>query len=679
MARKDSTLRRKLILTAGLVVAVAMMCFNQDTFAWLIASDSIPVIDSGQASFDARTRKLHIRGSNFQTGATITLAKTAGQLQHGKVKVKRSNKIIISKVAEADLADGIDVTVINPGGISSATVHLDVEIQDDGRLSVSDVRRVISQAVAEAQAIGLRATIAVVDAEGNILGVFRMSGAPDFTRVGGLTSRCTPSNSDRPCTLGNAPRPPLRCGVEGVCVPNCTAAISKAVTGSFLSSQGHAFSTRTASFIVQEHFPPGVDFQPSGPLFGVQFSQLLCSDVNARSPLGLAADPGGIPLYKNGIKVGGVGIEGDGRYALDLDPNDDDTPPEEQVAVAASRGFEAPAEIAGTIMVNGILFPYVNAKMPPARPLPPFDDSRIDTCLGLAPAAVRGFQPTRFQVITLDPSIPDGRVDARFFPFQGGSVLSANDVRQILVQAARQAFIMRAAIRRPAGSPTEVNMTVVDVDGTILGIFSTIDAPIFGFDVSAQKARTAAFFTSPTARQQLRNAGFGRYVDAASNDGLGLDGSVAFSDRAGGFLSRPFFPDGINDTEHGPFSVDIRDFSPFNDGLQLDMILDEYFGNILRGIFDGNGAALTNALTSPCPSFTTLANGSQIFPGSVPLFKNGRFAGGIGVSGDGVDQDDLVSAMGSANFESPLEIRSDQVFVRGIRLPFVKFPRHPNR
>jgi uncharacterized protein GlcG (DUF336 family) len=36
----------------------------------------------------------------------------------------------------------------------------------------------------------------------------------------------------------------------------------------------------------------------------------------------------------------------------------------------------------------------------------------------------------------------------------------------------------------------------------------------------------------------------------------------------------------------------------------------------------------------------------QIFPGSVPLYKNGVLVGGIGVSGDGVDQDDLVSYMG---------------------------------
>jgi uncharacterized protein GlcG (DUF336 family) len=671
MAGKVATLDRRTVLTGAFVIlAVAMMCMSQDAFAWLLQSDSIPIINPQTASFDARSGKLTIRGANFVSGATITLAKTDGAIEHGKVRVKGTNKIIVSRVAEADLADGLDVTVTNPGGFSSSTTHIDVEIQDDGRLSADDVKRIISQAVAQAQASGLRATIAVVDGEGNVLGVFRMNGAPSETRVGGPRRRCSPSRA----TL------PLRCGLEGVFVPNCTAAISKAVTGSFLSSQGHAFSTRTASFIVQENFPPAVTFQPSGPLFGVQFSQLLCSDVNARSPLGLSADPGGIPLYKNGIKVGGVGIEGDRVYALDLDPNDRDVPVEELVAVAAARGFEAPSEIAGTIMVNGIQFPYVNAEMPSALPLTPFNQlpGSIDICLGLAPAQIRGFQPSRFRVITLDASIPDGRVDNRFFPFRAGSGLTASEVRQILVQAARQAFLTRAAIRRPANAITEVNMAVCDTDGTILGIFSTIDAPVFGFDVSAQKARTAAFFTNSNAAARLRSAGFGRYVDAARNDGLNLDGSIAFSDRGQGFLSRPFFPDGIPETERGPFSVDIEDFSPFNDGLQLDLILDEYFGNILRGI-GGDGAALTNALTSPCPTLPAIANGIQIFAGSVPLFKNGRFVGAIGVSGDGIDQDDLIAAFGSAGFESPEEMRTDRFFVRGIRLPFVKFPRHPNR
>jgi uncharacterized protein GlcG (DUF336 family) len=264
----------------------------------------------------------------------------------------------------------------------------------------------------------------------------------------------------------------------------------------------------------------------------------------------------------------------------------------------------------------------------------------------------------------------EGRVDSRFFPFRAGTQLSAADVEQIIVQAARQAFITRAAIRQPLNSAAEVNISVVDVDGRVLGIFSTQDAPVFGLDVSAQKARTAAFLTSPRAGRDLRAAEGGRFagfVDAAARDGLALDGSVAFSDRAGGFLSRPFFPDGINGTENGPFSVPIDTFSPFNNGLQLDLLLT---------VIDD---ALNGTIRTGCTALTAIPNGIQIFPGSVPLFKNGRFAGGIGISGDGVDQDDLIAAMGSAGFESPPEMRTDRVTVRGVRLPFVKFPRHPNR
>src|SRR3546814_17642967 len=42
-----------------------------------------------------------------------------------------------------------------------------------------------------------------------------------------------------------------------------------------------------------------------------------------RSPLGLAADPGGLPLYKKGVLVGGIGVMGDGDYGSD--PNILDT------------------------------------------------------------------------------------------------------------------------------------------------------------------------------------------------------------------------------------------------------------------------------------------------------------------------------------------------------------------
>jgi hypothetical protein len=45
------------------------------------------------------------------------------------------------------------------------------------RLEIADVQKVLAQGVAEAQARGAAGTLAVVDRVGNVLGVFRMSGA----------------------------------------------------------------------------------------------------------------------------------------------------------------------------------------------------------------------------------------------------------------------------------------------------------------------------------------------------------------------------------------------------------------------------------------------------------------------------------------------------------------------
>ena len=44
-----------------------------------------------------------------------------------------------------------------------------------------------------------------------------------------------------------------------------------------------------------------------------------------------------------------------------------------------------------------------------------------------------------------------------------------------------------------------------------------------------------------------------------------------------------------------------------------------------------------------------IANGIQIFPGSVPIYRGDTLVGGVGVSGDGVDQDDMVAFLGLHN------------------------------
>lgn len=514
-----------------------------------------------------------------------------------------------------------------------------------GNLTIGDVETIISQAVSAAVSLNRAVTVSVTDREANVLGVFVMTGAPPSTTIRSVG------------TIGR--------GLEGTVVPSSFAAISKAGTGSLFSTTGNAFTTRTAGFIIQEHFPPGVQFRSGGPLYGVQFSSLPCSDIKKPAlPLGLSADPGGLPIYKDGIAVGGVGIEGDEIYTVDRDAGDSDQPFEELIAASAVRGFEPPSLIrADNILVDGIRLPYSNVGSPPAPPTIAFAmlPGGVPVAFPIRSAQTSAFVPANVGGIS-------GEVDTRFFPFVAGSgpnALTAADVQTIIAHAAQQANITRAAIRQPLGSNARVTIAVVDAGGTVLGVFRQLDAPVFGFDVSVQKARTSAFYSSATAGALLRGAGFPAYADRAAADGLGLDGSVAFTDRAVGFLHRPFFPDGINNTAAGPFSTPLGEWSPFNVGLQLDLIKT----NLLAAI---GGASV------PCSTIPSLPNGLQIFPGSVPIYKSGVLVGAIGISGDGVDQDDLIGAGGGNGYAPAPAIRSDQVFVRGVRLPFLKFPRSPN-
>ncbi|MEP6923817.1 MAG: heme-binding protein [Pyrinomonadaceae bacterium] len=518
-------------------------------------------------------------------------------------------------------------------------------------LTTNEVQTVISQAVSTAVALNQRVTVAVTDHEGNVLGVFVMTGASATTQIRSVGA----SGS----------------GLEGLTVPAEAAAISKAGTGSLFSAGGNAFTTRTAGFIIQEHFPPGVDNRPGGPLYGVQFSSLSCSDIAvAGLPLGLSGDPGGIPLYKNGVAVGGIGVEGDGIYTVDRDPTDNDQPFEEIIAVAAAQNFSAPALIRGdNILVEGIRFPFSNVSSPPSVTQISFPSlpGAVSPAFPIRAALPSAFVPTTLGGIS-------GEASPRFFPAVSGSALSASEVEQTLASAAQMANITRAGIRQPIGSNARVSMAVVDVDGTILGIFRQADAPVFGYDVAVQKARTAAFLARSDAGTQLRSAGFGSYADRAATDGISLNGAVAFSERAVGFLHRPLFPDGINSTNAGPFSTELGQWSPFNVGLQLDLIRNRLVSPppVCRSRIVQKKSGLC-----ACTQIPGLQNGMQIFAGGLPLYRGSILVGAIGVSGDGIDQDDFISAAGANNFAPPVGIRSDRIFVRGVRLPFLKFPVRP--
>jgi uncharacterized protein GlcG (DUF336 family) len=607
-------------------------------------------------------------------------------------------------------------------------------------LTVADVERVIAQAVAEAKARNVTATVAVVDRVGNVLGVFRMAG-PLGEEVF-IASRVDGSGSAV-----------IDGGLEGIRLPGLLpasidtfAAIAKAVTGAYLSSEGNAFSTRTASQIVQENFNPGERDQPSGPLFGVQFSQLPCSDLSGRwngtgpdvgpkrSPLGLSADPGGFPLYKGGVPVGGVGVIGDGVYGLDRNIQDIDRDTDESIAWAATFGFGAPVDRRGDqITADGKTFRYSDvgfsdlARDPATAPafaaLAPGDGAlvavfgysdgaiRAGTAFGQPASGIRpdagSDYPGLDAFVLVDNSnapryAPRGGTDGAAV---GAAVLTASEVRSVLRAALAVANRARAQIRRPLGTPARVTISVVDTAGEILGIVRGRDAPVFGIDVSLQKARTAAFFSSRSAGAFLRAMPDASYPQAARTVPIGAyvgatqaflddpdaldDGAIAFSDRAVGNLARPFYPDGLSDHPPGPLSKPPGEWSPFSTGLQLDLVINAVLKHVIAGASAGT---LTTDVAQTCPgvdaAFTAtqasrvVANGLQIFPGSVPLYRGGVLVGAVGVSGDGVDQDDMVAFLGTheatlAVGNAPADIRADRLTPQGIRLRWVQCPQAP--
>jgi uncharacterized protein GlcG (DUF336 family) len=62
----------------------------------------------------------------------------------------------------------------------------------------------------------------------------------------------------------------------------------------------------------------------------------------------------------------------------------------------------------------------------------------------------------------------------------------------------------------------------------------------------------------------------------------------------------------------------------------------------LWGIWASNQVGITGS-----PEFR---NGIITFPGGIPLYIHGHLVGGVGVSGDGVDQDEYVAFQGAANY-----------------------------
>jgi uncharacterized protein GlcG (DUF336 family) len=693
------------------------------------------------------------------TKRTRQLAASIGQRPRlsragiARFAARRWRRPLFGAVALALVACGSDST-LSPAGTSQSATNCTGSCASAGQaLTTGDVQQVLAQAVNEARARSLQATIAVVDRVGNVLAVYRMGPAS-------ARSVLIASSTD---AAGN---PLISGGLEGIRLPvsapgltalniDDQAAISKALTGAYLSSEGNAFSTRTASQIIGKHFDPWEQGQPSGPLFGVQFSQLACSDFSTRfnntapnsgphrAPLGLSADPGGFPLYKGGTVVGGVGVLADGLYSIDnstvLTSIDDD----EAIAYAATYGFGAPVNIrADQITINGLTlrFSDIDYNQLAADPSQAPAFTTLDAGTGALVSTTNYANAVIHQGVAFAQPASGVRADAgTVFPGQnayifvddtntprytptggtdGSNALSGAEVTQILSSGLAVASQARSQIRMPSGSAARVTIAVVDTNGTILGMVASQDAPIFGADVSVQKARSAAFFSSASAGSYIESLPDTRYL---TTDTAGIhvqslppagyvsalqtflaepaaltDGVIAYSDRAIGNLSRPLFPDGIDGSPPGPLSKPAPGWSPFSTGLQLDLSINAILQHVLHvagaGLPDAvpgcTGVDLASDLSAATRTVTDfrLGNGLQIFAGSVPIFRGSTLVGAIGVSGDGVDQDDLVAFLGLANASTalngavgnaPVSRRADTLTPQGGRLKYVECPQAP--
>ena len=533
-------------------------------------------------------------------------------------------------------------------------------------LTIADVQTIINQAVTRAVKISSNSVIAVVDREGYVLGVWVVRG--------------------------------------GAATPGEIAtAVSKAGTAAYLSSNQNAFTSRTAGFIIQQHFPPGVSNTAPGPLVGVGLSNLFISDVNhfkkidmvycpppyppavVPSPgtfgtpiafTSLDGSPGGVPLYKNGLLLGGIGVTGDGTpqppISVILTPPIFPLPPcivvpvtaiarnenpfvyisgsdmDEDVALAGQKGYTPSSSItANNVFIGGIRLPYVNSSTSVSSTImlqgnydpmfPPQDAPGPPP--GIVPATFSGVSGEIRQPIISDPLLA---------PINGQPRLTAAEVSSIIDYACQRVKITRAGIRLPIGTQMQVFITVVnnpDADNatpTVLGTFRTGEATMFSWDVAVQKARTTLFYSR--------------------HDFLGFGVNVAMSTRCVGFLAQKNYPPGIDGKAAGPFFTEQDKLSGFS-GQEPNVTFTD--------TADPSSPPLRNGIRFDLP------NGITIFPGGFGLYRNGVLIGAIGVSGDGVDQDDIVGASGTHDFLAPFSIRSDEFNFRGTRLPYAKFPRDP--
>ena len=480
--------------------------------------------------------------------------------------------------------------------------------------------------------------VAVTDRAGNVLAVYGGAGANPAADIitGGIVTQ-------------------LYQGGPGVAATGVTAqdyAVGLARTGAFFSNNNAPLSSRTVRFISGIHFPPGIFNKPPAALYGIENTNRGCdfnvaiagiprstslnggacgagagfagcgtgivtgkADIFDSDPG--AVDGGGVPIFKGGVLVGGIGVTGLGipRSATEF------------AALAGSipgPNFGPRPAAPGVIYLEGVALPFVQNTIRPA-----------------------GFMPGVFNAggFTVGPlASPLGAAGVPFgylVPPTTSGGLSAQNIGTIISRGVDEARRTRAAIRLPLGTTTQMVLAVSDLNGQIVGLYRMEDSTIFSIDVAVAKARNAIYFSSRT-RNPL--------------DIPGVPLGTSVTARTIGFGAQPLYPAGIDRTRSGPF-----------------------FGNFTLDVLN------------PCtqgrdPNNVANQSGIVFFPGSIGLYSGTDLIGGIGVSGDGVEQDDFVTAsmvaqinnpQAAPNWTAPPSIRADRVIIGDVHLPYFKFPRNP--
>jgi uncharacterized protein GlcG (DUF336 family) len=412
---------------------------------------------------------------------------------------------------------------------------------------------------------------------------------------------------------------------------------------------------------------------------------------------GIGTLPGGIPLFKQGIVVGGIGVffpgatgfatEENSSLSTTFNPAKPDRSLEaEYIAFAAaggSSGAGAPiGALAGVGALPGFDLPFgridlvgitVDIYGPQGRRGVP-TLLALGRVLGVGDANSGANQPVHPGPDGLPGTADDGFLldgapapDGWLVTPHDGVGLTAADVILMINQGIAEAQRTRAAIRLPLDSRTRMVFAVTDITGEVLGLYRMPDATVFSLDVAVAKARNVGYYA---------DAGSLQAVDQIA----GVPAGVAFSNRTFRFVAQPRFPEGIDGAPPGPHSILNEDGVDPPTGRNAGPPLPASAFQSVMG-FD----AFNPGTNFRDPNNILNQNGIVFFPGSSPLYKdvNGdgvkELVGGLGVSGDGVDQDDVVTTSADNGFEpGSTVLRADQVFVQGVRLPYQKFNRNPS-